>query len=463
MATTKPAKKQAATTAKPSQPLNPKTTYFDFMGPTMSPVVMAVILAVPHVLYVVCNPTDGAVPTWLLTESPDAWAARFKRHFASLWSPTAFAVMLAWYAYIVALWYVLPARIVHGTLLRDGKTRLAYPLNGFGTLAVTLALLGVYVQLYGPGVLLWVASEFPQLCASAGAVALVLAIALYAGSFRSDNVLLAAGGNSGYWVYDLWIGRELNPRLLGIDLKYLCELRPGLIGWLVLNLASAARQTVPQGLGEAEVAALGWTWVARVSPAMALVVLFQAYYVFDALWNEDAILTTMDLTTDGFGFMLAVGDLYWVPFTYSTQARFLSFHPYSMPPAAGAAVVALNLAGNFIFRGANGQKNLFRTNPDSPACKNFKYMTTESGSKLLISGWWGLARHINYTGDWLMALSWCLPTGFTTPVTYFYAIYFAVLLWHREIRDEFKCKVKYGKDWEKYCRIVPFRFVPYLY
>ena len=37
--------------------------------------------------------------------------------------------------------------------------------------------------------------------------------------------------------------------------------------------------------------------------------------------TEQAILTTMDITTDGFGYMLAFGDLAWVPFTYSLQAR----------------------------------------------------------------------------------------------------------------------------------------------
>ena len=34
----------------------------------------------------------------------------------------------------------------------------------------------------------------------------------------------------------------------------------------------------------------------------------------------------MDVTTDGFGFMLAFGDLSWVPFTYSLQVM----HMYSM-------------------------------------------------------------------------------------------------------------------------------------
>lgn len=35
----------------------------------------------------------------------------------------------------------------------------------------------------------------------------------------------------------------------------------------------------------------------------------------------------MDITSDGFGFMLAFGDLAWVPFTYTLQARYLVDHP----------------------------------------------------------------------------------------------------------------------------------------
>ena len=34
----------------------------------------------------------------------------------------------------------------------------------------------------------------------------------------------------------------LNPRVGALDLKEFCELRPGLIGWVVLNLGMAAKQ-----------------------------------------------------------------------------------------------------------------------------------------------------------------------------------------------------------------------------
>lgn len=57
--------------------------------------------------------------------------------------------------------------------------------------------------------------------------------------------------------------------------------------------------------------------------------------------QQEAILTTMDLMHDGFGFMLAFGDLVWVPFTYTLQAYYLVTHPNSLSLPALGAIVAL--------------------------------------------------------------------------------------------------------------------------
>jgi delta14-sterol reductase len=76
-------------------------------------------------------------------------------------------------------------------------------------------------------------------------------------------------------------------------------------------------------------------------------------------------------------------------------------------------------------------------------------METKRGTKLLTSGWWGVSRHPNYMGDLIMALSWSLPTGFDTPLPYFYVVYFAVLLVHRGLRDDEAC--------EKKCVQLPFK------
>ncbi|KAJ0285463.1 hypothetical protein COL922a_014352, partial [Colletotrichum nupharicola] len=40
--------------------------------------------------------------------------------------------------------------------------------------------------------------------------------------------------------------------------------------------------------------------------------------------------------------------------------------------------------------------------------------------------------------------------GYAIIFTYYFLIYFGVLLLHRERRDEEKCKRKYGKDWDRY-------------
>lgn len=52
-------------------------------------------------------------------------------------------------------------------------------------------------------------------------------------------------------MYDLWMGRELNPRVtlgpLALDLKEFCELYPGLIGWALINLGMAHKQLALHG------------------------------------------------------------------------------------------------------------------------------------------------------------------------------------------------------------------------
>jgi len=168
----------------------------------------------------------------------------------------------------------------------------------------------------------------------------------------------------------------------------------------------------------------------------------------------------MDITTDGFGFMLSVGDLTWLPFSYSLQARFLAFNPVSLGPALSTAIFALNFIGYYIFRVSNSEKDLFKKGKNP---KNLSFMKTERGTKLITSGWWGRSRHPNYLGDLLMGLAWSMTTGFSTPLTYFYPVYFLVLLVHRQRRDDKNCSEKHGKDWQRYQEMVPWRIIPYIY
>ncbi|XP_068009663.1 delta(14)-sterol reductase LBR [Melanerpes formicivorus] len=365
----------------------------------------------------------------------------------SLWETRVFGVFLLWFA-LQALFYLLPiGKVVEGLPLSSGK-KLHYRINGFYAFMLTAAAIGalLYFQLE----LHYLYDHFMQFAVSAAVFSMGLSIFLYIRSLRAPEEELAPSGNSGYLIYDFFIGHELNPRIGSFDLKYFCELRPGLIGWVVINLAMLLAEMKIHNLS-------------MPSLSMILVNCFQLLYVVDALWNEEAVLTTMDITHDGFGFMLAFGDLVWVPFVYSLQAFYLVGHPTSISWPVAVAITILNCVGYYIFRSANSQKNNFRRNPADPKLAYLKFIPTATGKGLLVTGWWGFVRHPNYLGDIIMALAWSLPCGFNHILPYFYVIYFICLLVHREARDEHHCKQKYGLAWEKYCQRVPYRIFPYIY
>jgi Delta14-sterol reductase len=419
---------------------------YEFLGPYLGPI--GIILGLPFVCYMLvfaCN-AQGCLrltphfnlPGFLPTQKFFTWEAT--------------AVAFGWFFFQVALHIILPGQKAQGTLLSNGK-RLDYKLNGLNSFFISSAL-ALYVGFWAPPASLWGLSlswayhNYVPLMTASILLSSMLSLYLYISSFLKNGALLAAGGATGTPIYDFFIGRELNPRIGSFDLKEFCELYPGLIGWVVLDLAMAAEQYNRTG---------------SVSAAMTLVCVFQALYVWDALYNEKAILTTMDITTDGLGFMLAFGDLSWVPFTYSLQARVLVDFPQQLSVLGIIGIILLKALGYLMFRGANSQKDIFRRDPNHPKVRNLKTLPTARGTKLIISGWWGIARHVNYFGDWVMGWAWCLPTGFHSIIPYFYVAYFGALLVHRDLRDEHACRDKYGKDWDKYCEHVKYRIVPLVY
>ncbi|XP_078398953.1 delta(14)-sterol reductase LBR [Cetorhinus maximus] len=413
------------------------TQEWEFGGRVGAFFIMILLPAAVILLLLMCAQEDASV----LNFPPQIPALQ------TLWSSTALGIFVLWFLF-QALLYLLPiGKIVDGLPLANGK-KLKYRINAF--YAFLLCGAAVAAALYNEVNLSYIRINLLQLAISAMAFSLVLSIYLYVRSWRVPADELAVGGNSGSFVYDFFIGRELNPRIRNFDLKYFCELRPGLLGWVVINLGLLFAEMESQG---------------RDVPSLAMVLVnsFQLLYVMDALWNEEAILTTMDIVHDGLGYMLIFGDLVWVPFTYSLQAFYLVNHTSELSWPVALAIIALNTVGYIIFRGANSQKNAFRRNPHDPKLAHLKTIPTATGKSLIVSGWWGFVRHPNYLGDLIMALAWSLPCGFNHIIPYFYVIYFTCLLIHREARDEYRCRKKYGVAWNKYCQQVRYRIFPYIY
>ncbi|XP_062892286.1 delta(14)-sterol reductase TM7SF2 [Mobula hypostoma] len=412
-----------------------RTSDLEFGGPLGALVLVALLPCTVLYLLLACRTEAASVLNNPLPQLDPS----------QLWDPAALILVLAWFA-LQSVLYLLPlGKVTQGMPLWDG-TRLSYRINGLHAVVITALLTAVGTACGLP--LAHVHDCCVQLACVCILTSLALSVLLYARSLCVPEAALAPGGNSGNPIYDFFIGHELNPRIGNFDLKYFCELRPGLIGWLLINLAMLMKE---------------WELQGSPSLAMLLVNAFQILYVFDALWHEEAVLTTMDIVNDGFGFMLAFGDLTWVPFTYSLQAHFLVSHPQELSPTGAVAIILLNALGYYIFRSANSQKNTFRRNPGDPTVAGLETIPTATGRQLLVSGWWSLVRHPNYLGDLIMALAWSLPCGLGHALPYFYVVYFTALLIHREARDEHLCRRKYGSAWSTYCGRVPYRIFPYLY
>jgi delta14-sterol reductase len=357
---------------------------------------------------------------------------------------TSLAIFAAWLALQALLQLATPGPVVQGAPLEDGS-RLPYRLNGWRSLWITALLVGGAVALgWLPPTL--AARELGPLLGTVTVFSFLLGLYLqHHGRARPDE------GRSD-WVgpiHDFVLGTARNPRIGGFDLKLFFEARPGLIGWIALDLSLLALQIERHG---------------AASNAMLLVVACQAFYVADYFFFEEAILSTWDIRHESFGWMLCFGDLVWVPFTYTLQAQYLVQHPVHLSTAALVGVAALNLSGYVVFRGANLQKHRFRRDPERPVWGRPPHVIrTAAGPLLLASGWWGLARHINYLGDLMMGLAWCLTCGFGHLLPYFYIVYFTALLVHRERRDHAACRRRYGADWQTYTARVRWRIVPGLY
>lgn len=162
--------------------------------------------------------------------------------------------------------------------------------------------------------------------------------------------------------------------------------------------------------------------------------------------------------------MLVFGDFFWIPWVFSVQAPILAVSDAPLTQGWIAFTMLVFVVGFTIFRGSNYQKYQFRLNPKGNIWGRAPrtIQTSQSGKPLLISGWWGIGRKINYLGDILIAFSMAMPCNFSI-LAYMYPIYLTILLIHRAMRDNERCQEKYKDKWDEYCKKVPYMIVPYVY
>lgn len=75
----------------------------------------------------------------------------------------------------------------------------------------------------------WAYDNYLPLMTAAVLFTVCLSVGLFIASHwrRRQAILMAKGGDTGYHLYDWYMGRELNPRIGNLDLKQFCEQIPG--------------------------------------------------------------------------------------------------------------------------------------------------------------------------------------------------------------------------------------------
>lgn len=350
---------------------------------------------------------------------------------------------LAIYALITLLHVMLPARSVDG-YVRDAATGapLRYRLNGLRVYVLTVAS---WAAVCASGLLPWDFFWTTRWQGLAGAFVLGLL-------FTFAVVLPAAATGKGLLV-DLYLGRTENPQWLGgrVDAKMWLYL----VGATMLGLNSYS-------FGMHQRLVFG----ADASAAVALYVALLSFFVCEYLFFERMHLYTYDFLAERVGFKLGWGCLVFYPYFYGVGLWAVADLPSSHTSTTWLVASALCFfAGWSLARGANMQKYAFKRDPTAKFLGIFEQEAIEDGERrVLVSGFWGVSRHVNYLGEILMALGLTLATGHPeVPAVWLYPLYYVALLLPRQIDDDRRCAAKYGPLWQRYVERVPYRIVPGIY
>ncbi|GAU69127.1 hypothetical protein SSP35_10_01610 [Streptomyces sp. NBRC 110611] len=334
-----------------------------------------------------------------------------------------------------------PGRLVPAATL-GGDQAPAYRLNGAALFASTVSAAAA-CWFFAPHALAWPARHWWELCVAANVFAFTAAgVLLVAGRRRTP----AAARRKGWRgvLADYYYGAELNPVWAGVDLKFF-SYRPSLIGLFAFNASTAAVQYADSG---------------TLSGRMILYQTFFFLYLANYFQFEGGMVYTWDLMAERFGWALVWGDYVLVPFFYSIAGFTLVRVHEPLPFWLAALCCVLFVFGFWLFRGANDQKHRFKTDPTAQI---WGRPAEALGGRLLVSGFWGIGRKLNYTGELLVYLSWTLLCGTASAWPYLLPAFLLVLFIHRAHRDDRRCRAKYGRLWEMYCARARFRMFPFVY
>ena len=345
---------------------------------------------------------------------------------------------------------VLPARRVPGYVINPetGAPR-NYRLNGLLVFAIAVAVWALELTGMPRD---WFYRSSIYAVAGGTVLSLILAILAVFGPSASS------GSRVEKPLAALWEGRSLELQLFNerFDVKMYVYVVGGTM--LSLNAMSGAAYHY-ELFGEAS------------NPGVFLYAAFFTFYIFDYFIFERVQLYTYDAIHENIGLKVIWGGLMVYGWVYILPLWGMAVHPSPGFSSAWTNVwligsAALFLVGWGIARGANMQKYTFKRWPHRKFLGLIEPEYIEAGDrKILCSGLWGVARHFNYLGEGLLALSVALVFGhFANPWAWTYFVFIVGLFISRQRLDDRLCARKYGPEkWTEYQERVRYRIIPGIY
>jgi len=346
------------------------------------------------------------------------------------------------YLFIFILNTLIPGRWVTGYINKPGTTeKMRYHLNGLYVLAVVILTWGL---LCNTGVLPWDWLWQVRWYSLAGAVTF--------GFIFSLAIVLPFPAVKKNFLADFYLGRLDNPQLWNgrIDAKMFLYLTGAVM--LELNVLNfAAHHQIAYGND--------------ASPGIFMAAAFLSFFVTEYLFFEEVHLYTYDFLAEKVGFKLGWGDLAFYPYFYAIPLWATADLQAPKAPVFMLVISGLIfLSGWCLARGANMQKYYFKKNPQKAFLGIRPQVITDGNKSILVNGFWGVSRHVNYLGEILMATGIVLSVGYPMlPWPWLYPLYYVALLFTRQAADDKLCAAKYGALWNEYRKKVPYRIIPFVY
>jgi len=399
-----------------------------------------------------CKSYDGSILrfvneiTWKQLSSPEfypypSWKA---------------AQIIGGFAAMEALFLVLlPGKTFYGTVTRTGN-RPTYKLNGvlsFFMTHITLYVMTIQLKWFSLSI---VYDNFGTILQTLSFSSFLVCWILYFKGLYFPSSL--DSGSSGNIVTDFYWGTELHPQIGGFNVKQFSNCRFGMMSWSVIINCFLIKQYETLGF---------------VSNSMLVSTGIQQFYILKFFYWEDGYFNTLDIMYDRLGYYIYWGVTCWIPGVYCLVSQYLTTHPIELSPATSFGIAILGIFSVICNYDADIQRIRVReSNGDcfiwgkKPKVIRAKYETSDGKSRdslLLVSGWWGISRHIHYIPEILLSIAWTLPALFENFLPWFYVIYLTGVLVHRLGRDEIRCRDKYGAYWNQYCKQVPYQLIPYIF